>query len=150
VYEQRKYVERASVRHLVHIPGKVVAPDLSRFVDCIVRDISADGAMAKVPLDAELPSKVYLWQAKTWTFFECDVKWRKPGQIGLHFVDVASRSKSRALMHALGLCQPSSGRTQAQHGSFFPTPAALPTPSRQAPWWSLGRFSRPLPALRAA
>jgi PilZ domain len=100
---QRKYIERASPRHQVSIVGKMLTPDLSVFVDCIVRDISADGAMVEVPCNATVPGKVYLWQSKTWTIFECDVKWRKPGQIGLHFIDVASRSKSLAVIEQCGL-----------------------------------------------
>jgi PilZ domain len=101
--EQRRYVERASVRIPVSIAGKVLSPDLSFFANCVVKDISAGGAMAQVASSAAVPTKVYLWQSQTWTFFECEVRWRKPGQIGLHFIDVASRRKSLALIEQYGL-----------------------------------------------
>src|SRR5262249_28607575 len=82
------------------------------------RDISADGAMVEVPCNASVPGRVYLWQSKTSTIFECDVKWRKPGQIGLHFIDVASRSKSLAVIEQCGLGQ---------------TPTAPASPSKARP-----------------
>jgi PilZ domain len=130
--EQRRYVERASVRHPVSIAGKVLAPDLSVFVDCVVKDISAEGAMVQLTSSAAVPERVYLWQSKTSTFFECDVKWRKPGQIGLHFIDVTSRRKSLALIEQYGL-----GKSPAlSAAALAQLPSATPTQTAKA---------RPLP-----
>lgn len=89
---------RAFPRHQVRINGKILSPDGSHTVDCVVKDISEGGALVNVPPNMMLPSRVYLWQAETGTLFECDVRWRKLDLVGLHFIDIASRSKVRALI----------------------------------------------------
>jgi PilZ domain len=102
-----------------------------------VKDISAGGAMAQVASSAAVPTRVYLWQSKTWTFFECEVKWRKPGQIGLHFIDVASRRKSLALIEQYGLAQslgtPPAARDAPTHARPGSMASGQPQPNRQDP-----------------
>lgn len=89
---------RASPRHQVRINGKILSPDGSCTVDCVVKDISEGGALVNVRSNVVLGSRVYLWQAETGTLFECDVRWRKLDHVGLHFIDIASRAKVRALI----------------------------------------------------
>jgi PilZ domain len=89
---------RAFPRHQVRITGKIVSPDASFTADCLVKDISEGGALVSVPSNVTLPDRVYLWQAETGTLFECQVRWRKLNLAGLHFIDLASRAKSRELI----------------------------------------------------
>lgn len=100
------YDNRAFTRHQVRIDGKLLSPDMSFCVDCTVNDISEGGAQVSVRASAEVPARVYLWQAETGAFFECDVRWRKLHLIGLHFIDIASRTQSRALIERCKPAQP--------------------------------------------
>jgi hypothetical protein len=94
--------KRASPRHKVSFTGKLLSADLSLCVNCVVEDLSVGGAQVRVPVRETVPDRIYLWQSKTGGFFECDVRWRKPGLMGLHFIDIASRQKSRALIERCG------------------------------------------------
>ena len=81
-------VVRAFVRQQVHIDAKIAAPDMSSCVDCVVVDISENGALVSASRNAAaIPDRVYLWQSKTGIVFECEVRWRKLNLVGLRFVD---------------------------------------------------------------
>lgn len=77
--------ERAHTRQQVSIAAKVLAPDLSKCVDCMINDVSAGGALISLRGDARVPDRIYLWQAQTGTNLECEVRWRKLNLIGLKF-----------------------------------------------------------------
>jgi hypothetical protein len=90
---------RAFPRSKVQIDGKVVAPDMPCVIACMIQNLSEDGALVATDEPARVPRRAYLWQARTGTLFECDVRWRKGGRLfGLRFVDTASRASRRALI----------------------------------------------------
>jgi hypothetical protein len=89
---------RVYTRHQVKIDGKIMSPDLSCFSDCVIKDISEGGAMVTTPTAVALPDRVYLYQERTKTVFECEVRWRKLNLIGLRFIDATARAKSRAII----------------------------------------------------
>lgn len=92
---------RGFSRNDVRIDGRVMAPDMSCVMDCVIENLSEDGALVSTSLPARMPQRAYLWQAQTGTLFECDVRWRKNDRLfGLHFVDAAARSRRRALIEA--------------------------------------------------
>jgi hypothetical protein len=94
--------DRAHERLRVSIEGKILAPDLSSVVDCMIQDVSAGGALISVRAGTEVPDRFYLWQAQTGTKLECEVRWRRPGLVGLSFV-APETLKVRALIRA---CRP--------------------------------------------
>jgi hypothetical protein len=47
---------------------------------------------------ALVPTKVFLLLVKSGDTFECDVRWRREGQIGLAFIDGVPRSMRKALL----------------------------------------------------
>jgi hypothetical protein len=92
---------RAFFRNDVRIEAKVIAPDMSCCVDCVIMNLSEDGALVSMRGPARVPQRAYLWQAQTGTLFECEVRWRKNDRLfGLYFVDAAGRSRRRALIEA--------------------------------------------------
>ena len=93
--------KRSFPRHQVRIAGKLIAPDMSRFVDVEIRDLSEDGAFVAAKAATELPERVYLWEALKGTLFECTVRWRKLDRFfGLQFADSLGRERRRALIEA--------------------------------------------------
>jgi hypothetical protein len=89
---------RTSPRHQVKIEGKIMSPDMSCFFDCVIKDLSEGGAQVWTPGTSALPTRVYLWQDRTKTLFECEVRWRKLNLMGLRFLDASYRAKARALL----------------------------------------------------
>jgi hypothetical protein len=93
--------KRSSPRYQVSIAGKLIAPDMSRFVDVEIKDLSEDGAFVAATSTIELPERVYLWEAVKGTLFECTVRWHKLGMFfGLRFTDSRGRERRRALIEA--------------------------------------------------
>jgi len=95
--------KRAFPRHDVEIEGRLVFADGTCMLDCTIIDISEGGARIKTTLDVRAPARAYLWQAKTATVFDCEVRWQEHKLIGLHFVDICGRQMRRTLMEA---CSP--------------------------------------------
>lgn len=89
---------RRTLREPVHEAGKIIFIDDPLFVDCVIRDISPDGAMVTLAVSVPLPLEVALWDERTGMLFECQVRWRKEQLVGLHFLDTCNRSKRRRLL----------------------------------------------------
>jgi len=94
--------ERAYLRQRVSIDGKILSPDLVTCVDCVVKDVSPGGALVSIRGEATVPDRIYLWQSRTGTSLECEVRWRKLNLVGLKFVEAESLAV-RALVKA---CSP--------------------------------------------
>ncbi len=93
--------QRAFPRYKVRIGGKLIAPDMSACVEVNIHDLSEDGAFVISMVPAQMPERVYLWEAYAGTIFECAIKWRKREKLfGLHFTDGAGRARRRALIAA--------------------------------------------------
>jgi hypothetical protein len=97
---------RAFARFEVRIRGKLMWAD-GAFHDCLIYDLSEDGARVDTTVLTDVPDRVDLFEGKTGNIFECCVRWRKVGQIGLQFVDVCNRSKRRSLIERHRLATPS-------------------------------------------
>lgn len=95
--------KRAFPRHDVEIEGRLIFADGACVLECVIIDISEDGARVKTALDVQAPERVYLWQAKTATVFDCEVRWQEHKLVGLSFVDICGRQMRRTLIEA---CSP--------------------------------------------
>lgn len=91
---------RTQHRYGVRIEGKLMSPDMSFCVDVVVRNLSEDGALISALASAgDIPERVYLWQARTRTLFECTVQWRRHDRfVGLKFTQNCSRLSVRDLL----------------------------------------------------
>jgi hypothetical protein len=100
VEDQGMQEKRAFPRYDVEIEGRLIFADGSFVLDCMIMDISESGARIKTALDVAAPPRVYLWQAKTATVFECEVRWQERKLIGLLFVDICGRQMRKSLIEA--------------------------------------------------
>jgi hypothetical protein len=100
VEDQGMQQKRAFPRYDVEIEGRLIFADGSCVLDCMIMDISESGARIKTALDVAAPPRVYLWQAKTATVFECEVRWQERKLIGLLFVDICGRQMRKSLIEA--------------------------------------------------
>jgi PilZ domain len=69
---------------------------------CTILDLSEHGARVAIPKVDELPKIVVLYDGKQGSFHQCEIRWRKPGEAGLQFVDVVSRRLQKELISCLG------------------------------------------------
>ena len=94
---------RALARQEVDFNGKLIFVDAARIVDCSVMDMTEDGARVELFSALEIPDRVYLWERQTNTVFECAVRWRKPGAIGVSFQSSCGRVMRQAIVEACSL-----------------------------------------------
>lgn len=89
---------RAAPRYEVRKDGRLLFVDQPCFVECAIRNISQDGALLSMLVSVSLPPVVLLWEQRTGTIHECEVRWRKGRSVGVHFTDVFGREKRRAIL----------------------------------------------------
>jgi hypothetical protein len=77
--------------------GKIVFVDQPFFVECIIRNISQDGALLSLLIPVALPQDVLLWEEKTGRLYECSIRWRRDHMVGVHFTNLNGRAERRAL-----------------------------------------------------
>src|SRR5262245_8642461 len=98
-HESRQMQERrAFPRTQVRKNGKILFMDQPCYVECIIRNISEDGALLSLLVSVALPQEILLWEQRTGALYECEVRWRKDHMVGVHFVDVCGRATRRALL----------------------------------------------------
>src|SRR5262245_55403618 len=89
---------RAFPRTQVRKNGKILFMDQPCFVECIIRNISEDGALISMLVSVPLPQEILLWEQRTGALYECEVRWRKDHMVGVHFIDICGRAARRALL----------------------------------------------------
>lgn len=93
---------RAHPRIPTRLMGRLLSLDGGCNYECLLVDVSEGGARVSTPECGLVPSRVFLFVPDGGgNFFECDVRWRRDGEIGLRFIDCVPHSRRRAL---LSLC----------------------------------------------
>lgn len=95
--------KRAHLRVPTTQAGKLLSLDGRCNFDCVIVDVSEGGARIRTRECGLVPSRVYLYVANSSDIFDCDVRWRNDGEVGLRFSDVVLSSTRRRL---LALCTP--------------------------------------------
>lgn len=75
---------RKAPRQRAYLGGKLVYGDYFS-LDCVVRDISEDGARIQIPDGQAVPDKVFLMDLKTAIAYDAHVCWRRYPLVGLQF-----------------------------------------------------------------
>lgn len=75
---------RRAQRQRTYLGGKLVYGDYFS-LDCVVRDITPDGARLQIPEGQAVPDKVFLVDLKTAIAYDAHVVWRRYPQVGLQF-----------------------------------------------------------------
>jgi hypothetical protein len=91
---------RARPRHTVRFDSKLIFVDASRVVDCTVTDMTEDGARIRTADESAVPRRFYIWERQTNAVFECELRWCKPGVVGVRFTDACSRVMRQAIVEA--------------------------------------------------
>jgi hypothetical protein len=89
---------RAHVRHEVQLAGELIWDGGANRQPCTIRDISLDGARVETRSLPDMPARVFLHEKEEGNLFECEVRWRRGGEMGLFFLDTGSRTARRALI----------------------------------------------------
>jgi hypothetical protein len=85
-------------RYQVRKDARLLFVDKPCFVECTIRDISEDGALLRLLGSVALPPLVLLWEGRTGTMHECQVRWRNGDVVGVHFTDIAGRRERRSAL----------------------------------------------------
>lgn len=89
---------RAVPRHQVRKNGRILFVDQPCFVECVIRNISDDGALLSMLVSVPLPHEILLWEQRTGTVYECDIRWRREHMVGVHFTNICGSAMRRALL----------------------------------------------------
>jgi len=89
---------RADTRFQARLEGRLLSLDGHCNYKCVVIDVSEGGARASTAEWGLVPNKVFLFLAETGDIFECDLRWRREGEVGLCFIDSVGRSRRKALL----------------------------------------------------
>ena len=95
---------RAEPRFDASLPGRLISLDGRYNVRCTVSSVSASGARLAAVSFGDVPERVYLLVKPNGDMFECQIRWRQPGQMGVRlFLDLPRQSERKTL---LSLCTP--------------------------------------------
>jgi len=96
---------RLHPRFEAHLKGRLLSLDGRCNYNCVVIDLSEGGARVSTAEFGLVPTKVFLVLSKSGDVLECDVRWRRDGQVGLRFIDAVPATTRKALL-ALYAVQP--------------------------------------------
>jgi hypothetical protein len=85
-------------RHQVRKNGKIVFMDQPFFVECVIRNISQDGALLSMLVPVALPQDVLLWEQNTNRLYECVIRWRRDHMVGVQFIHARDGVKRQTLL----------------------------------------------------
>lgn len=82
--------QRRSPRLRALLGGKLAYGEGFFTVDCLVRDLSREGARVKLPPGQAVPARLYFLELRSGSAFEARVVWRRHPEIGLEFTGVCA------------------------------------------------------------
>ncbi len=74
---------RGGQRNRALLAGKVANEDASRTLDCVIRNLSPDGAMIETSTPHLVPAEMHLVQIKEGIAWDAEVIWRRGNRIGV-------------------------------------------------------------------
>lgn len=78
---------RRAGRQRALLAGKLANEDATNTLDCIIRNISADGAMIETTTPHLIPNQLHLVQIREGIVWDASVIWRRGTRIGLSLGD---------------------------------------------------------------
>lgn len=94
---------RAAPRYVINIAGVLMFDDShgeKKTSSCKILDLSEGGARLGVTVTdvSLLPARVVLFETANGNVYECDIRWRKPNEVGVQFIDVVSRTHHKEMI----------------------------------------------------
>ena len=77
---------RDTLRQKTLLKGKIAYAEGAYSMDCVIRDLSRNGARVAIAKGQSMPTRVFLIDMRSGTAYECVVAWIRPPQFGLRFV----------------------------------------------------------------
>lgn len=74
---------RRGQRNRALLAGKVANVDASQTLDCVIRNLSPDGAMIETSTPHLVPSEMHLVQIKDGIAWDAEVIWRRGNRVGV-------------------------------------------------------------------
>ncbi|MEI2387788.1 PilZ domain-containing protein [Breoghania sp. JC706] len=65
--------------------GKIVYGRSALLIDCLIRDLSEEGARLKVANARDVPDNIRLFNSGDNTLIDAEVVWRSPREVGIRF-----------------------------------------------------------------
>jgi hypothetical protein len=91
--------KRTSPRSRALLAGKLIVWDGQLSTDCMIRDLSDDGARVKVASTAVIPAEVGLLIIRDGLLLECRLVWRRGDEAGLSVLSRHDLNKSNDAAH---------------------------------------------------
>ncbi|PTW60464.1 PilZ domain-containing protein [Breoghania corrubedonensis] len=76
---------RKSHRRRMLQGGKIVYGRSALLIDCMIRDLSEEGARLKVASARDVPDNIRLFNSGDNTVIDAEVVWRSPREVGIRF-----------------------------------------------------------------
>lgn len=74
---------RRNPRHRALLAGKLANEDATETIDCVIRNLSDEGAMVETSTPHLIPNELHLVQIKEGIAWDAVVMWRRGNRIGL-------------------------------------------------------------------
>lgn len=84
---QRDVDRRRTPRQRALLSAKLATVDAAQTLDCVIRNISADGALIETASPHLVPKEMHLVQIKDGIAWDAEVIWRNGNRIGLALKD---------------------------------------------------------------
>lgn len=75
------------MRQRALLSGKLASGDATLTIDCVIRNISPDGALVETTSPHLIPSEMHLMQISEGIAWDAQVIWRRGNRIGLKLLD---------------------------------------------------------------
>ena len=85
-YTNTENNQRRHPRQRVLKDGKIISANMSCVTDVKIRDMSASGALIRIPANATLPESFSLLIVSERKLYSAAVRWRKGETIGIEFI----------------------------------------------------------------
>lgn len=83
----RPVERRRTQRQRALLTGKLATDGASITIDCVIRNLSADGALVETPSPHLIPNELHLLQVREGVAWDAKVAWRRGNKVGLELLD---------------------------------------------------------------
>jgi hypothetical protein len=78
--------QRTALRKKAFLRGKIAYDGGAQSCECTIRNISATGARVEIAVAQIVPRQLFLIDMRSGIGYQCEMKWRVKGELGLHFL----------------------------------------------------------------
>jgi hypothetical protein len=83
----RPVERRRNQRQRALLTGKLATDQASITIDCVIRNLSAEGALVETPSPHLIPNELHLLQVREGIAWDARVIWRRGNKVGLELLE---------------------------------------------------------------